>query len=263
MTDLKITQQQTKLKVLLIGDSCIDEYKIGTVDRVSPEAPVPIIKLVDQYSLPGMSANVKKNLEALDIIPDFVTNTTEIVKTRYIDKRSGQHMLRVDTEPKVTQWDGKTPNPIELYNAIIISDYNKGFLSYENIESIIQSTNGYVFIDTKKQDLSRFSADWTFVKINELEYKNRNNDPKNLIVTLGGDGAKFCQYDKKVHFLAKKVDVVDVCGCGDTFLSALAYRFLCTNNIENAIIFANTAASITVQRRGNYAPNLTEITNGY
>lgn len=260
MTDLETTQQQTKLKVLLIGDSCVDEYKIGTVDRLSPEAPVPVIKLISEYSVPGMAANVKQNLEKLNVRLDFVTNTDIILKTRYIDKRSGQHLLRVDTEPKITPWNNQIDN-IDTYDAIVISDYNKGFLTYENIEQIIQSTKKSIFIDTKKTDLSRFSANWVYIKINETEYKNRNSDPKNLIVTLGSEGAKLHQYNKEVHFLTKQVDVVDVCGCGDTFLSALTYSYLMTKNIEAAIIFANQAASITVQHQGNYAPTLEEINN--
>lgn len=62
MKDSATTQQLTRYNVLLIGDSCIDEYKIGTVDRLSPEAPVPVIKVVNEYELPGMSSNVKQNL---------------------------------------------------------------------------------------------------------------------------------------------------------------------------------------------------------
>ena len=260
MIDSETTQQLTKLKILLIGDSCIDEYKIGTVDRLSPEAPVPVIKLISEYSVPGMAANVKQNLEQLNIDLDFVTNNDIILKTRYIDKRSGQHLLRVDTEPKITPWDNQIQD-INIYDAIVISDYNKGFLTYENIEQIITSTHKPIFIDTKKTDLSRFSADWVYIKINETEYKNRQSNPKNLIVTLGGDGAKLHRDQKEVHFLTKEVGVVDVCGCGDTFLSALTYSYLMTKNIESAIIFANQAASITVQHQGNYAPNLEEINN--
>jgi sugar/nucleoside kinase (ribokinase family) len=60
------------------------------------------------------------------------------------------------------------------------------------------------------------------------------------------------------------VDVVDVCGAGDTFLAALAVQYLYTKNIEQSIIFANVAAGLTVQHRGNYAPTYDEIVNaGY
>ena len=252
-------QQQKPFTVLLIGDSCIDEYKIGTVDRLSPEAPVPVIRIVDTEQLPGMAANVKINLENLGITPDFITNDAQILKTRYIDQRSGQHMLRVDSEPAVPEWCGKTSLAIDEYDAIIISDYNKGFLSYEKIEELICSTDCPVFIDTKKPDLDRFSSDRVWIKINELEYRNRISLSTNLIVTLGDRGAMLKTWNGEMIYPTNKVDVVDVCGCGDTFLAALTVQYLYTRDIEKSIIFANTAAGITVQHRGNYAPSYDEI----
>lgn len=258
------TQLQTSFSVLLIGDSCTDEYKIGTVDRLSPEAPVPVVKVVDQYSLDGMASNVYNNLKNLNVDADFIHNTEQIVKTRYIDKRSGQHLLRVDQEPSIAPWDGNSPKPIRNYDAIIISDYNKGFLSYERIEQIIRQANGPVFIDTKKTDLAKFNAAWTYIKINETEYKNRTSSPKNLIVTMGSEGAMLKEYASEKMFPTKSVEVMDVCGCGDTFLAALTTQYLFTKDIEKAILFANVAAGITVQHRGNYAPSYDEIRNaGY
>ena len=252
--------QQDSFNILLIGDSCIDEYKIGTIDRLSPEAPVPVIKIVSTESVPGMAANVKENFENLGVYVDFISNSQEILKTRYVDKRSGQHMLRVDVEPEIVPWSGDTPFPIDQYDAVVISDYNKGFLSYEHIEQIIKETKGYVFIDTKKQDLSRFGAPNVYVKINELEYKNRYSIPQNLIVTLGGAGALLKRLGHEdTTYSTKSVEVMDVCGCGDTFLAALTVEYLYTKSIENSIIFANAAAGITVQHRGNYAPTYDEI----
>jgi D-beta-D-heptose 7-phosphate kinase/D-beta-D-heptose 1-phosphate adenosyltransferase len=249
------------LNVLLIGDSCIDEYKIGTVDRLSPEAPVPVIKIVDTMTVPGMAANVDNNLKQLGIDADFITNDSIIKKTRYIDKRSGQHLLRVDDESDVVPWSGRIHlSPIESYDAIVISDYNKGFLTYEHIENIIRTVDCPVFIDTKKQDLSRFSAPNAYIKINDLESKLATSKPSNLIVTKGGDGASY----NSTIFPTKSVEVMDVCGCGDTFLAALTAQYLFTKDIEKSIIFANIAAGITVQHRGNYAPSYDEIRNaGY
>ena len=156
MTDSKNIQPQTRYTILLIGDSCIDEYKIGTVDRLSPEAPVPIIKITEEYVLPGMAGNVKKNIEKLGITEcDFITNDGIIKKTRYIDKKSGQHILRVDSEAEIPPWSGRLWCRIDEFDAIIFSDYNKGFLTYENIEDIIKQTDIPIFIDTKKQNLDR------------------------------------------------------------------------------------------------------------
>jgi D-beta-D-heptose 7-phosphate kinase/D-beta-D-heptose 1-phosphate adenosyltransferase len=260
----KTTQQQTSFNVLLIGDSCIDEYKIGTINRLSPEAPVPVIKITETKTVPGMAENVKQNFENLGIYLDFITNDEVITKTRYIDRRSGQHMLRVDNEPEVAPWSGRTPFSIDTYDAVVISDYNKGFLTYEHIESIIEKSrhgvNFPVFIDTKKTDVERFQGAW--VKINELEYSRLKSECSGLIVTLGERGAKVPYHE--IHCPTKSVEVMDVCGCGDTFLAALTAQYLFTKDIEKAIIFANVAAGITVQHRGNYAPSYDEIRNaGY
>ena len=256
MTELMTTQQPTSFNVLLIGDSCVDEYKIGTVDRLSPEAPVPVVKIVDSYSLPGMAANVNLNLKNLGIYADFVTNNEQIIKTRYIDKRSGQHLIRVDNDVEVCQWSTRLPFPLHGYDAIVISDYDKGFLTYDLIRYIVEMSTGPVFIDTKKKDLEFFGeSDRVYVKINDLESRLATSKPTNLIVTSGADGAS---YNGKT-FPTKQVEVTDVCGCGDTFLAALSAQFLFTKDIEKAIIFANIAAGITVQHRGNYAPSYDEI----
>jgi D-beta-D-heptose 7-phosphate kinase/D-beta-D-heptose 1-phosphate adenosyltransferase len=254
------TQQQTSFNVLLIGDSCTDKYNIGTVDRISPEAPVPVLKIINTYDLPGMAANVNLNLINLNIDADFVTNDSPVTKTRYIDERSGQHLLRVDDEPTVPIWSGVTPSPIEEYDIIVISDYNKGFLSDGQIYQIIKNSECPIFIDTKKRDLSMFNQPNVFIKINESEYNNATSKHDNLIVTLGSRGA---MYNDQIY-PTKKVEVMDVCGCGDTFMAALVTQYLLTKDIEKAILFANVAAGITVQHRGNYAPSYNEIRNaGY
>jgi D-beta-D-heptose 7-phosphate kinase/D-beta-D-heptose 1-phosphate adenosyltransferase len=259
MTDLKNIRPHKKFKILLIGDSCIDEYKIGTVDRLSPEAPVPVIKIVEEYKLPGMASNVHANFKNLGLDCEFVHNTELITKTRYIDKRSNQHLLRVDSEKDISQWDSSTSLDLAQYDAIVISDYNKGFLSYENIQYLINSASGPVFIDTKKRDLAKFSGDHVYIKINETEFNNRISMPDNLIVTLGSKGAMLKQLNKEKIFPTRQVEVMDVCGCGDTFLAALVTQYLFTNDIEAAILFANAAAGITVQHRGNYAPTYDEL----
>jgi len=260
MTELKNTLAHESFKVLLIGDSCTDKYNIGSVDRISPEAPVPVLKIVNTYDVPGMAANVNLNLINLNISADFVTNTDPITKTRFIDERSGQHLLRVDDEPPVTIWDGESPKPLDEYDVIVISDYNKGFLSYVQIHQIIKFSQCPIFIDTKKHDLNIFNMPDVYVKINEMESTRSTSKHDNLIVTLGSKGA---MYNGEVY-PTKKVEVMDVCGCGDTFLAALVTQFLFTKDIEKSILFANIAAGITVQHRGNYAPTYDEIRNaGY
>ncbi len=254
MTESVTTQPLKQYRILLIGDDCTDVYQFGSVDRLSPEAPVPIFKYGRQESVGGMARNVKRNLEELGCSVSYMCGTTS-VKTRLIDQRSKQHILRVDQDNRSQPLEfNAIPYNFGNIDAIVISDYDKGYVSYELVEKII-ATGVPTFVDTKKTDLERFQGAW--VKINELEHSKIKSDCSGLIVTLGEKGAKVPYHDIKVP--APKVEVSDVCGAGDTFLSALTYKWCETKNIEEAVKFAIKAASITVQHLGNYAPALKEI----
>ena len=238
---------------MLIGDSCLDVYQYGTVDRISPEAPVPVFKPTQEEKRPGMAANVQANLKALGLEVNFITGQ-ESIKTRLIDSRSRQQIVRIDSDVQNTPLEFLTAIP-QVYHAIVISDYNKGLVTYELIQQLRSEFPGPIFVDTKKQDLAKLQG--CVVKINEVEYKARYSDCDNLIVTLGKDGAL---YNNKIY-PAPEIEVVDVCGAGDTFLAALAYEYLASDgNIEQAIQFAIRASSITVQHLGVYAPTVEEIT---
>ena len=230
-------------KILLIGDSCIDEYVYGVCERLNPEAPVPILKFNRKETNKGMAWNVRENLMSFGIEVHVVTHKENIIKTRYIDEKYNQQMLRVDNEPFVNPMDYQLPEG--EYDALVISDYNKGFLTEEKISEMVDSFDGPVFIDTKKDHLPMLDA---YVKINEHEYNNFKSSIDNLIVTRGGKG---CEYRGKLY-PAEKVNVFDVVGAGDTFLSALVYFYLKYGTIEHAIPYANKAAAIAVSNFGTY-----------
>ena len=84
------------MKILVIGDSCIDEFIYCDIERICPEAPVPVLKPVKSQQNPGMALNVVENLKSLGAEVDVVTNDSIIKKTRYVDSRSGQMVVRVD-----------------------------------------------------------------------------------------------------------------------------------------------------------------------
>jgi D-beta-D-heptose 7-phosphate kinase/D-beta-D-heptose 1-phosphate adenosyltransferase len=227
-------------------------YQFGTVDRISPEAPVPVFVAGHTEQRDGMAGNVKNNLEALGCAVDFLFDRIS-KKTRLIDSRSKQQIVRIDDD---ADCHPVTVNTDLDYDAIVISDYNKGTVSYELIEELAKEVDIPIFVDTKKTDLARLSG--CYVKINALEKSRATSfpDPEHLIVTHGGDGA---EWDGWVFPAEIAGDVVDVCGAGDTFLAALAYKFLETNHMPDAVKFANKASSITVQHIGVYAPRLDEI----
>ena len=243
-------QQQKQFKILLLGDNCIDVYQYGTVDRISPEAPVPVFKFSYEEKRAGMAGNVKNNLIALGADVTFLHGETS-TKTRLVDLKSKQHIVRIDND---VISEALVIDPIlDLFDAVVISDYNKGTISYEMVEQLIADFLCPVFIDTKKTDLQRFEG--SIVKINSLEHSLAKTLPTELIVTMGKYGAKY----KDKQYSAPRTEVFDVCGAGDTFLAALVLEFLKTKDIEKAIEIANIAASITVKHIGVYAPIWEEI----
>ena len=238
------------MKVLVIGDSCVDEFIYCDIERICPEAPVPVLKPIRSQQNPGMASNVVTNLEALGVKVDLVTNISKIKKTRYVDTRSGQMAMRVDENDQCTRYKGVYE--IVDYDALIISDYCKGFLTEDDIEAFAERATCTIFLDTKKQ-LGKWCEKIDFIKINEFEHKKNFETIPNypslinkLIITRGSKG---CEYKNKLYPVPK-VPIKDVSGAGDTFLAGLTVEYLKNNNIEQAIKFANECATKVVQKRG-------------
>ena len=230
------------MRVLLIGDSCTDVYVYGDVKRLNPEAPVPILEPKRQDTNKGMAWNVYNNLIAFGVEAYMLTNEEEITKTRYIDEKSNQQILRVDDEPNIDPISYELPD--DKFDVMVISDYNKGYITEEKLFELVDWFEGTVIIDSKKTNL----PDNCYIKVNDLEYDKLETKTDNVIVTKGGKGTEY----KGKLYPAEKVKVFDVVGAGDTFLAALTYGYLKYNSIEEAIPFANKAAAIAVSHTGTY-----------
>lgn len=251
-------QQQKKFKILLIGDSCLDVYHFGSCDRLSQEAPIPILKETHAKEVEGMAANVKNNLASFNIDVVFLTNKENIKKHRFIEKRSNYQMLRVDEGEDNIQPLQIKELPEDSYDALLISDYDKGFITHDVASFITQKYNNIpIFVDSKKKDLSCFKN--SFIKINEKEYNDHQavDLSSKLIVTLGSAGAMY----EDIIYNTHNVDVHDVCGAGDVFLSSLSYKFLSCKDIIDSIKFANKMATISVTKLGTYVLTEEDINN--
>ena len=242
------------MKILVIGDSCTDIFRYGEVNRIAPEAPIPIIKPEKETKNPGMASNVVANLKALGADVDLITNKKEILKTRYICSKYNHPLLRVDENDKCDRID--IDNVLvtinwDEYDAIVISDYCKGFINHLDIQYIAQA-HPLTFLDTK-----RLLGDWadkiTFNKINYQEYLNNkeflNNNPLFLNKTIITKGKYGCNYQNK-NYSTLEVPVKDGSGAGDTFLAGLVIKFVETKNINEAIEFAQKCTTIVVQKPG-------------
>jgi len=237
-------------KILVIGDSCIDVFIYCSANRLAPDIPVPVLNILHKTENPGMAKNVQRNINQIFDNCDILTNQNweTITKTRYVHLDSNHMFVRVDSDhsqtPKINL------NDINFnYDLIAISDYNKGFLNEKDIEYICNNHEN-VFLDTKKK-INDWASKSKIIKINNYEY-NQSKDfmSKNILnKTIRTHGAEGCFFQNK-HYPVEKIDVKDSSGAGDTFFAGLICKYLETENIEDAIKFANLCASKVVREKG-------------
>mgnify|MGYP001171124106 FL=1 len=196
-------------KVLCVGDLILDHYVHGNIDRISPEAPIPVLKADDRnYNILGGCGNVARNicsanskchlisivgndndgLKIREIIKEIKNLTFNLIidknrcttkKTRYVCEN--QQILRVDNEiespiSKVleTKIIKLLKNKINDYDVIVLSDYNKGVLTDTLIKKIIKIAQHFkkiLIVDPKKKDFSVY-AGATFISTNFKEIKS-------------------------------------------------------------------------------------------
>jgi D-beta-D-heptose 7-phosphate kinase/D-beta-D-heptose 1-phosphate adenosyltransferase len=248
------------MKITVIGEICTDIFVYGETKRLSPEAPVPVFNPLYVERNFGMGGNVIENLKSLnyDIIIKHIHQFQPIKKTRYVDDKSNHMVIRVDEgEETITPLEltDSVIDEIKDSDAIIVSDYNKGFLNEKLLLEIAYHSR-FIVMDTKKQISPDLVSNFNFIKLNEHEYRNFSDDvkklyPNKLIVTLGSKGAK---YMDNIYPSPDPRETIDVSGAGDTFTASFTVKYLETKNIEESIIYANEMASIVVQKRGVSVP---------
>lgn len=241
------------MKILVIGDTCEDSYIYCTSTRFCPDAPVPVLKPNRKITSLGMAGNVADNLVSLGAEVDIISNSEKITKTRYVHDRTNHMFIRVDEGEDMVQrikQDVLQNINWEEYDAVIISDYCKGFLEEDDIE-FISNRHEYTFLDTKKL-LGSFIKNIKYTKINDVEYKKTKHTltpelEDRLIVTLGSNGARL----RNIYFPVTQVDVRDTSGAGDTFMAGLVYFYVESKKvISTAISRANECATQVVQKKG-------------
>lgn len=237
------------MTVLVIGESCKDIFVYCDALRLAPDVPIPVLNVRNEIQNPGMAMNVKRNLDVLNLETEILTNENweNVTKTRFVHEDTNYPFLRVDTSHVIPPLL-KAEN-LSGYEAIIISDYDKGFLSREVISEICQN-HDLVFLDTKKV-LGRWAQEAKFIKINNYEYTRSlpNLYPEiesKIIRTRGSKGADY----QKVNYPVEPTEIRDSSGAGDAFMAAFVYNFLSSKNAEASVEFANKCASSVVKKRG-------------
>ncbi len=245
-------------KIIVIGDICTDVFIYGECKRLSPEAPVPVFNPIETVQNPGMAGNVVANLTAIDssLNIKFYHNYESITKTRYVDKKTNHLFLRVDDEPVCSRIFLRPSliEEIQEADAVIVSDYDKGFLTEEDIH-IIGIESKFCVLDTKKKLKTLSLYQYDFIKVNESEhkanYKSLGFMNSKVITTLGANGAR---HNDVIYKSPNPKETIDVSGAGDTFLAAFVVKFLETRDVTQAIPYANQLSSVVVSKKGVVTP---------
>ena len=239
-------------RILLIGEQCDDIFIYGDTPRLSPEGPAPVFIPTREVYNGGMGMNVMGNLTALGVDVDFEHQQSPITKTRHIHEPSNTLLLRIDEEKNIDNIGERLPKlDFWEYQMVVVSDYNKGFLTEEDI-AYIGFKHPNVICDTKKK-LGDWCKDLRFIKLNRTEFENNKkfieeNDwiLEKLIITLDKDG---CMY-KGTSYPTEKVEIMDISGAGDTFVAGFVKEFLDSEDVSKSIQFGNRCSTQVVQRRG-------------
>lgn len=309
-------------RILIIGDQAIDEMIYGDTERISREAPVLILRHAKTNIILGQASNAAHNLSTLNggkvsaiglygndyyapillnalkeakintefMVEDSTRPTT--VKTRISGASFHsvtQQIVRVDrvenSAPSKEIEDKVIANmekAIPLHDAVILSDYNIGFLTDRIIKSAIEISRKYgkiIVVDAQK-DLERYKGAYSltpnqpdtekavgfFIKDNETLRKAganllKSTDAEVLLVTRGGDG--MAVFDKDGSLIEvpvfNKTRVFDVTGAGDTVVASYTLALACGAPAKYAAIIGNIAASIVIRSFGCATTTTEEI----
>jgi len=245
------------IKILVIGEKCTDRFMYCDVSRFSPEAPVPVLNPIEIAENDGMAGNVVKNLIALnkDIIVAHWYQDEHIIKTRFVEKKSNHMFLRLDEgEEKISNMNLIDERILDIHNydVVIVSDYNKGFISDEDLLKIGRKSRVSI-LDSKRKLNKEIVNSFTLVKLNERDSLQNKEllECNNILITLGSKGTKF---KDEVYPSPNPQETIDVSGAGDTFTASFILKYIETGNIKSSIIWANQMASIVVSKRGVVTP---------
>lgn len=302
--------------VAVLGDLMLDEWIIGSANRISPEAPVPVVRFEGRRTAPGGAANVAMNLLSLQVkaraggvvgddeagrdlageLTDAGADIAALVrdrsrpttlKTRIVAQR--QQMVRVDRESDaplseeiITRLKARFHALLDGTHALCLSDYAKGLASCGVFEAAIgaaQELGIRVTGGPKPENLHCFRGG-DFLSLNQKEAREAiglkldsdvaveragealrsNAGVKCLAITRGGAGVSlFIEGKAPQHIPAYEVEVFDVAGAGDTFLSAATLALAGGADFIEASRFGNLAAAASVRHVGVVAVTRTDM----
>jgi len=277
------------IRILVVGDIMLDKYIIGEVSRISPEAPVPIVNVSEEYHTLGGCGNVVNNLRSLgakvyclasigndingslvidelrqkgvgDLI--MIGSNKTIVKERIVSNQRQVQMLRVDYE-SITPVDPvlsikflESIKDID-YNMIVVSDYAKGMITYELMQ-YLKGTGTAIIVDPKPINGYMYNGVY-MITPNEPEwFTMKVSSAYNLVdvsfflITKGKDGMTLIENGGDNHWDigTEPVEIYNVSGAGDTVVAVMSLCISMGWKEVAAAYIANKCAAYVVTQPG-------------
>lgn len=309
-----INSSNVSPKILVIGDMMIDHYLWGSCSRISPEAPVQVINVNSESILLGGAGNVINNLNALGAKVDVISVISECdsskelkqllsdinVSTQHLiiqkDRKTTKKSRIIAAQQQVVRYDHESDGEINNksqqaillifkaiisdYDIILLSDYDKGVLTFELTKSLIDIANKNdkkVLADPKGLNYSKYKNAYLLTP-NKKEaseathFEIIDNDSlseaikdlkeqcnlKVSLITLSDQGIAIFDNKLRIHPTVAR-EVFDVTGAGDTVLASLGFALACNNDIDDAVKFANLASGVVVGKIGSATATMSEI----
>lgn len=293
----------SKLAIGIVGDLMLDRYLIGDVERTSPEAPAPVLLLREEKRILGGAANVAANVKSLGAIPILFgrvgrdhagEHVVALLKEKKIavsgifrspfptTQKSrvlarGQQIVRIDEEN--TKEDPVLDTRVIPYvercipklDAVIVSDYAKGFVTAQIAKHVVVSAKKAkisLIVDAKPKNAHFFMGATLFtpnkkeaeeisgISIHDIKSLERAGKKMqaalsaHILITRGSEGMSLFYDDTILHLPSVARKVYDVTGAGDT--SVTAYTLACASGCspEDSARLATLAAGIVVGKQG-------------
>jgi rfaE bifunctional protein kinase chain/domain len=277
------------LKILVIGDIMLDKYVIGNVDRISPESPVPVVEVMEEFYTLGGCGNVAKNLATIGAQTACVavsgkdkghqtlhllmgkynikarlvlgSKRPTTVKERIISNHRQIQMLRIDRESKDEVYYKKIISEIAFLknikhfhpDIILVSDYCKGVIT-RDLMKLLETMPAKLIIDPKPAHQYLYKKCFAMTP-NEKEYGQmdiwENEGFENVIVTRGKDGVTvYRPRTPYINIPGNEVEVYNVTGAGDSFVAVFSICVGLGLNVLEATKVANSCAAYVVTKPG-------------
>ena len=295
--------------ILLLGDIVIDKYYFGHCKRLAPEGPFPVVNINKITKKLGALGNVLENVreffDTIYLITCINEKTIQPLVTKIKDYNIEHFNIHQDNRDLIiknrifadnqyiSRFDEEVINNINRENEkkiincieniicdidiVLLSDYNKGFLTNsitQNIINVANENDKVTFVDPKGNDYTKyknctlikpnkqeaidfFKENITTENINEFSNKILNDlNIKFILNTLGHEGMRFIEKDissNQNSIIYKNIipsQVIDVTGCGDTILAGLCIYYSKYGNFKNKHHFLNILSEL-----GNIAVN--------